>query len=252
MVESGHRAASRTLRAGRVSGWFAGLGIVVIATAAGGVGVAAVLARQGGPGQWETWSDVGQTYGALSSIISSLALVAVVVTARMQFREMQHNRAEIRRQHDSLIENHLELQRTARANLGMLHLEILRMSIDDADLGAMWPPFQPGLPHAANRQYLYGNIIYQYQLTALLSGGASEEEILRAMQYLFSSERMREFWRAAAQARASLDPSSEEYMLSRKVDEICRQFDTVVATSAHSNGSGPTPLHERPNPVHAA
>jgi len=50
------------------------------------VGVAAILAQCAGADDQRVWSEAGQTFGALSAIISSLA---IVFTARLQSHERQ-------------------------------------------------------------------------------------------------------------------------------------------------------------------
>lgn len=237
---------------GWVAAWCVGAGILVIVTLLAGVGIAAILARQGAPADWSRWSDVGQTFGALSSIISGLALVAVVVIARAQYREMQQNRREMEHQRDSLIGHHMELKRAAAANLGMLHLEILKMSIEDPELADVWPPFEPGLPPDLNRKYLYANAIYQFQFRVMMAGDYNDEQITASLRYLFTSPHMRGYWRAAAFARTTLPPGSQEWAFATRIDEVCREFDVVVNSASMDSTSGPTPLHERHNAAQAA
>jgi hypothetical protein len=227
-----------------ILGWTAELCAIAALTLLAGVGVAAVLARQGGAADWSKWSNVGQTFGALSSIISGLALAAVVMTARLQFQEMRSHRSELEQQGRSLRSNHSELQRTAAANLGMLQLEILRMSIDDPGLAQVWPPFVPGLPRELNRQYLYANIIYQFHWTSLHVGNHSDEQVIASLRYLFTSPLMRGYWRAAEFARTSLKPGTPEYDFALRVDEVCREYEAVVASAPHPQQTSPTQLHD--------
>ena len=105
MAESTVRTGTRkAMTASRAATWAGIVTVVVVATLLVGVGVAAALARQGASEEWRTWGDVGQTFGVLSSIISSLALLAVVITARQ-------NHAELERQQQFLTHNHAELRR---------------------------------------------------------------------------------------------------------------------------------------------
>ncbi len=234
----------RTPATGWLIAWSIGLCFATVVTLLAGVGMAALLARQGGAADWSKWSDVGQTFGALSSIISGLALVAVIVAARAQSRELE-------RQRHSLANNHLELRRTAETNHGMLHLEILRMSIDDPSLAQVWPQCIPDLPAGVNRQYLYANIIYQFHWTSLRVGNYTDEQVIASLRYLFTSQLMRDYWRAAAYARTSLEPSSAEFLFAQQVDEVCREYEAVVASASRTT-EHPTPLHERQSPAQAA
>lgn len=215
----------------RVAAWSAiTLGLTVVALLAG-VGVAAMLSRRGAAEDWQRWSDVGQTFGVLSSIISGLALAALVVTGRAQFREMQQNRWELERQRDSLSKNHAELQRTAEANLRMVHVEMLKMGIMDSELAEVWPAFEPGLSVEKNRQYLYANIIYQYHFASLRLSEYSSEQVLASLRYLFTSPLMRSYWAAAAFARTSLEPGTAEFEFAQQVDLVCREYEAVVASA---------------------
>jgi hypothetical protein len=229
----------QTRSAGPLIAWSVGLSMVAVVTLLAGVGVAALLARQGDAADWSKWSDVGQTFGALSSIISGLALVAVVVTARAQFRELANNYSELRR--------------TAQANHRMLHLEILKMSIENPDLARVWPPFLTNLPADLNRQYLYANIIYQFHWTSMHIEDYTDEEALATLRYLFASPLMRDYWRAAEHARTSVSQGSDEYIFAQKVDQVCREHEAVVASATEpTTEPTATPLRDNERPARAA
>ncbi|SNY62728.1 DUF6082 family protein [Paractinoplanes atraurantiacus] len=197
----------------RYSYWLAGTFVISFLTLVAGVGAAAALGRQGAAEDWRRWGDVGQTFGVLSAIISSLALIAVVLGARIQHREMQ---------------------RSSAAGMSMVHLEILKMSIADPQLAAVWPEFRHGLSETENRQYLYANIIYQFQLTSLRLENATDEEVLSCMRYIFRSQAMRDYWAAAAEGRSSLVPGSFEHRFASKIDELCRDINAAVAANSRS------------------
>jgi hypothetical protein len=128
----------------------------------------------------------------------------------------------------TLIITVVELQRTAEANLRMVHLEILKMAIDDPDLAVVWPPFETNPSVGLNRQYLYANIIYQFHWASLRVSGYSDEQVLESLRYLFRSPIMRGYWRAAALARTSLEQGSPEETFARRVDELCRDYEAVA------------------------
>jgi hypothetical protein len=203
---------------GRFSLWV-GLSFLVAFALAVGVGLAATLAWRGTSEVWSRWSDVGQTFGALSSIIAILSLVAVVITARVQFRELQGSVA---------------------ANLSAMHLEILKMSIDDQELADVWPAYAPGLSATQNRQYLYANVIYQFHWTSLKLNKASDREVLASMRYLFTSPTMRGYWAAAEHGRTSLEPGSPEHAFVQKLDEICGAYNAGKSASDASTPDAAT------------
>jgi hypothetical protein len=175
----------------------AGLTVIV------GVAAAAALGQRGSAANWRLWSDVGQTFGVLSSIIGALTLAVVVTTARAQF---------------------WDLRRNAAANLSILHLDLMKMSINEPELAKVWPPPHSDVSSRQNRQYLYANMIYQFHWTALKLDAATDEEVIGSMTYLFTSPVMRDYWEGAREARASLPPSSPEAAFTRRLDEICRAY----------------------------
>jgi hypothetical protein len=238
-------ATRRKTTASRIASWLAIVSGVVATTLLAGVGVAAVLARQGGSDDWRMWSDVGQTFGVLSSIVSSLALLAVVITARQ-------NRAELERQRQFLIDNHAEFRRTSHANLGMLHQQLVKMSIDDEELAAVWPVIDVDVPANVNRQFRYANLIYSFQFRALQSDNYTEAAINESLRYLFSSPVMRAYWRATEGGRLQLDPEGIEYIFARRVDKICAEYERVVARTERSTVHGPTLVPNRSDPAQAA
>jgi hypothetical protein len=217
----------------------------VIASIPAGVGLAAFLASHSAATDWSKLGDVGQTFGALSSIISGLTLAAVVIAAHTQNRETRESLRELGEQRRLLADNRVALMRNAAANLGMLHLEILKMGVQDDDLATVWPAFEPGIPADLNRKYLYANAIYQFQFRAVQEGDYTEEQVLSALRYLFTSPLMRAYWHASRFARTSLTVDSDEFRFAQKVDDICREFEAVAATAAAPMGqrfaaSGPS------------
>ncbi|GAA0448401.1 hypothetical protein Ade02nite_61120 [Paractinoplanes deccanensis] len=192
----------------RFSYWLVGTLVTSLLTLIVGVGAAAVLSKQGATEDWSRWSNVGQTFGVLGAMISSLALIVVVLGTRIQQREMQ---------------------RTSAASFSMLHLEILRLGIEDSQLSKVWPEFRAGISDEENRQFLYANIIYQFQLTSLHLAKATDEEVISHMRYLLRSPIFRAYWEAAADGRSTLSPGSLEYLFARRIDDLCQEIDTAVA-----------------------
>jgi hypothetical protein len=246
MDETTIRMPARTAtKVSRIASWLAIVGGVVVATLLAGVGVAAVLARQGGSEEWRTWSDVGQTFGVLSSIISSLALLAVVITARQ-------NRTELEHQRQFLVHNHAELRRSSHANLGMLHQQLLRMSIEDEELAAVWPALDPDASPRVNRQLLYANLIYTYHIRALESDNHSDATVLGSMRYLFANPIMRNYWHAAKSGRDQLDPQCAEAVFAQRIDKICAEYENVLSRNGRKPAPGPTLVPDRSDPAQAA
>jgi hypothetical protein len=238
MRKSALEAPERLITANRVIWWLVAVLLGTVLSLAAGLGVAVLLGRQGDANDWAMWSDVGQTFGVLSSVISGLALVVLVGTARMQFREMREQRRELEQQRHLHVQQGSEMQRTAEANVGLLHLEILKMAINDQSLAEVWPEFAPGLTPEKNRQLLYANLIYQLQRISLVVNKNSNQELLEMMRYLFTSPVMREYWRLTDYGRSALARDTDEYRLAQEVDRLWRDYE-AVANGERRNGRVP-------------
>ncbi|GLW28174.1 DUF6082 family protein [Actinoplanes regularis] len=247
-MAGGEPAIYRLPAIGRFAAWAMGILGLTVATLLVGVGLAVAVSGQVDTEQWNRLSDVGQTFGALSALISGLALGVVVVSARMQFRDMRQGRIELQRQMELLARNQSELHRAAELSHLDLLIKLMKMSIDDPVLAEVWPEYGPDLPEERNRQYLYANIIYQFNQASAQMNEYTEEQVLENIRYLFTSPLMRDYWAAATRARKALQPGSREYEFSQKVDALCREYDNVAAsakrvklqsTSAVSNSAPP-------------
>ena len=133
---------------------------------------------------WLQLSDIGQTYGAVSALLSSLALVGVIVSLLFQSRDNQNAR-----------------EQTTRT----LQFELLRMAMEDPSLmtagGAPWDLDIPS-DSSSIRQFLYVQI-----WTSFLGGnytiGELPESAVRhiAAHELFRSEAGRNYWAAVGQVQ---------------------------------------------------
>lgn len=218
------------IRSVRTAKWFLSVLVLAVLTLLSGVGVAALLEKAGGSGRWVVWGNIGESFGALNSIFSGFALAALVVTFWIQFQEMRIQRSDLVDQRDIVERSQTELRRNAEASLRLLHLEIIKLSINDESLANVWPTFTPGLPFEKNRQYLYANVIFQYLALGNSLGHAGDAEIQANLRYMFTSSIMRDYWRAAAGARSTLIPGTAAYEFAGMADETCREYEAVLAS----------------------
>lgn len=174
---------------------------------------------------WQDWSNVGQAFEAVAAVFAAFGFAALVVTFLMQFRELQLQRQELSLQRHEMSQTQAELHRSAEADLRRLHVELMRMAIDDEGLGAVWPDPE-AQPHSVRRQFWYANLIYHHQRLALELGQLDEEAISVILRRLFRNPIMREYWKAGAEPRAaSLIPESKEWRLAQMTDVICGEYD---------------------------
>ncbi len=176
---------------------------------------------------WQRWSNIGQAFESVAAVFAAFGLAALVITFVMQFKELQLQRQELALQRHEMSQTQAELHRSAEADLRRLHVELLRMAIEDEHLGAVWPePDGASYPHAVRRQFWYANLIYQHQRLAMEFSEYEEDRMRPALRRLFRSPLMREYWAAGAEARGSdLVPGTREWSSAQVVDEICREYD---------------------------
>jgi hypothetical protein len=212
-------ASTGKVRAANAAVWTGG-SVLLVATVLGvGVGLVAVLGEVAHKGTWDLWSSIGQAFGVLASVLSGLALAAVVIVFRAQHRELIQQQAELALQRD-------ELRRSAEANVRMLHVHLIGMAISDPLLAAVWPSSSAAVTPERHRQYLYANLILQHARQHPLLVSYTDEEFVRNLRHLFASPIIREFWRSTAAAREQLlVPGTDEFIFVERADVICREYD---------------------------
>jgi len=201
------------------------LGLVLLA----GVGIVALLGRDGSDRTWSRWGNVGDAFGALNSLLSGLAVAAIVVTFLVQFQELKVQRTDLARQRDSLNRAESELRRSAEAKLRMLHVDLMKMAMDDTSLAEVWPPLAPRLSHEENKQYFYANLILQHAWLQLRINVYTEAEMHSYLRYVFTSPIMREYWQISMRSRNRiLVPGTAEFLFNEAADAICREYEDVL------------------------
>ncbi|MFC1405903.1 MULTISPECIES: DUF6082 family protein [Streptacidiphilus] len=155
---------------------------------------------------------VGQYFDAGSAVFSGLALLLVIGTTVMQ-------RKELAMQRDALSKSHWELRRSAEADLRRLHMELIKMAIDDPALADVWGDYRPGIPPERKRQYLYANLIFSHMYLNHKLAVADDVEMLAHLRVITKSEIFREYWAETIGSRAPLSDESAERIFGRLVDQ---------------------------------
>jgi hypothetical protein len=194
------------------------------------------------PAGWAVRANIGDSFGLMNTILSALALAALAATLSFQSRELALQRAELAMQRETLQASRGELHRTAEASLRMLHVEMIKMSIDDPSLAAVWPALDPQASPERERQYQYANLIYLHAWLSLRIGDYTTEQVQNTLRRLFTSPLMREYWRAASRARMALVPGTEEYEFAEVADKICEEYEDLLAATRGSPPAAPQPL----------
>ena len=126
---------------------------------------------------WLQLSNIGQTYGAVSALLSSLALAGVIVSLLFQARDNQNAR-----------------EQTTRT----LHLELIRMELNDPSLmTAVGAPWGLNLPAESGpiREYLYVQMWVSFWAGNYTIGEMSDSTVRQlGARELFRSKAGRSYW----------------------------------------------------------
>ncbi len=202
---------------------------LVLAVSAGatlaGIGLVALLARRGDDVTWSRWSNVGESFGVVNSLISVLAVAAVVVTWSSQDRLLREQRTD-------LAEQRQVEERRADLELRKMHVDLIRMALEKRHLAEVWPRIA-GADPIVEAQHMYANLVLQHLWLEHSLGKASRDQMINNVQYVMASPAMRAFWRDTEDSRRSVyAEKTEQAGFIAEVDEIWRQYEAVVACSA--------------------
>lgn len=166
----------------------------------------------GGADQAQHLGTVGQYFDAVSAVFSGLALLLVIGTTAMQRRELAIQRQE-------LSKSHRELHRSAEADLRRLHMELVKMAIDDPSLADVWSAFRGEVSPEQRRQYLYANLIFSHYFLNYKLEIVTEAEMRGHLREMVRNPIFREYWVAAEPGRRPLAEDSMESHFGALVDE---------------------------------
>lgn len=163
---------------------------------------------------WLKLSNVGQTYGAVSALLSSFALVGIAVSLLYQSRDNQNAREQTTRN---------------------LQFELIRMAMGDPSLmtasGAPWdldiPPDSSSI-----RQFLYVQLWVSF-LGGNFTIGELPESAVRhiAGHELFRSEAGRNYWAAVGQVQTANSSGRRKRFFHILDDEYRKAISSGISTA---------------------
>jgi len=152
---------------------------------------------------WSNLANIGQTYDAVSALITALALGGVVISLLYQARDVRAARSQAIR---------------------TFQFELIRMELEDPDLmwasGAPWGMAIPA-DHRVLRRHLFAHMWLSFWEDQFLLNEMSAKSVRLAVRELFNGNPAREYWESAGDGRLS---SNEGRILQflRIVDEEYR------------------------------
>jgi hypothetical protein len=143
----------------------------------------------------DRWSLIGQAVTPLSLLYSGLALFAIIFALLMQRRDLHNQREALAIALD-------EQRRSGEIALRALHVDLIKMALEDEELAEVWPPLAPGV--SETRKDHYCNLILNLQKVAYEASTIELDELRGALAHLMQSPDMFAFWTKARSARVSI------------------------------------------------
>ncbi len=194
-----------------------------------GISIAEILAQRSSPTSWAVLGDVGQAFGVLTAVLSAFALAALVITFWMQLQELRTHRAELGSQRNALAQ-----------------FILIKMSLEDQSLAAIWPLSYTELSEERRHQYLYINLVLQNIWFQSRIMSLTDAEVESHLRHLFKSPIIREYWHVTRLSRMSLlVQGTAEFRFSQVADEVWQEYESVLACSNSGPDQDP-PKPEKP------
>lgn len=163
---------------------------------------------------WLELSNIGQTYGAVSALLSSLALAGVIASLLYQSRSNKN---------------------AVEQRVRTLQFDLLRMAMTDPTLmtasGAPWDLDIPS-DSSSIRQFLYVQLWVSF-LSGSFAAGDLPESALRyiASHEIFRSEAGRNYWAAAGQVQTANSRGGQKRFFHILDDEYNKAMSSGIPTA---------------------
>lgn len=123
--------------------------------------------------EWANISEIAQTYGAVSALLSGLAVVGVVASLVLQAREAKAAR--------------LQASRT-------MHIDLIKTAMENPEYLDCWGGPDASRTVLLRRQHMYVNLAVSHWSMEYEVGDLSDEWVAEAADEIFAGEIGRSFW----------------------------------------------------------
>ncbi|MFE6283011.1 DUF6082 family protein [Streptomyces sp. NPDC057877] len=165
---------------------------------------------------WSELSDISQTYGAVSVVVSTLALAGVVASLAYQARQTRVAQEE-----------------AARA----AHRELVMYSLNDPSLLTCWEPPRDRITEEEYRRRAFTNLIFSRWANSFVLGRTTEDQARGLLLQHFRGQTARAHWEQARsgwirQAEAGLNRRARRFA---RIAEECYQASVVAGPAVAVN-----------------
>ncbi|WP_328854126.1 DUF6082 family protein [Microbispora hainanensis] len=146
---------------------------------------------------WLLLSNIGQTYGVASALLSVFALIGVSFSLILQARETKATREQA---------------------LRALHGDLMRMAMDDPLYRACWGPFFSADEEDGQKAHMYVNMIFNHWLLMWELRAITETHLREISRTVLEGPIGRRFWQDVRALRMSSSGTRRERRFNRIID----------------------------------
>lgn len=166
--------------------------------------------------EWQRLSDIGQAYGAASSILSALALIAIGISISLQVKEMRLARSAALRAH---------------------HMQLMQIYIENPALHGAFGIPKNGLDR---RLSIYLNLVLTFWEVLYTVDGMTDDTLAEYARHdLFSTEAGRRYWASTRDHRLAVAESKAYADFVHVIDKVWRECGGPVRSGGAAARSRP-------------
>lgn len=166
---------------------------------------------------WARLSDIGQALGIASALLSGGALIAVVVSIRLQAQQTQV----------------MQFQ-SVRA----MRMELLRTAMDNEAYLPVWG-YGPWISSEEIKKRAYFSSVFSYLQISFGLGAIPENELRLDLARSFTNREVRDAWREIRGSYAVEGWPAEFRRFAQIVDETCQHADEIAESSPDEDSTAP-------------
>lgn len=157
----------------------------------------ALPALDGGGEDWERIGNIAQAYGAVSALLSGLAVVGVAASLFLQAREAKAARVQ---------------------NGRTLHIELTKLAMENPEYLDCWGGPDSSRTVLLRRQHMYVNLVMSHWEMAYELGDITDHWVAATSDELLAGEVGRSFWARARASRIATAKSRRSRRLHQIID----------------------------------
>jgi hypothetical protein len=170
---------------------------------------------------WNRLSNIGQTYGAASAVLSALALGGVAISLVLQHRESKAAREQA---------------------LRALHADLFRKALEEEIYLECWGPIGASTDRTWYRQHIYLNLIVSHWQLMWELGALTEPHLRLAARGIFAGPLGLRFWSEARDLRPAVEKGRRarifHTILEQEYQEAVARRQATTEETREDNDAG--------------